>query len=301
LMIRYERTKIFLRSSGCPTNLVELRIEMDDIEIFQMCVDEDAIPTSNKRKSARITNDSKIATTATLRSMIEITEDTAPGCGGRVWESANVLCSYLDKLKQNWFEHVDIDFDRNKCGLNVLELGAGTGVVGIYMAKLFGFNCQTQPDHVQSVPSTPHINQLILTDMDFLCPLMIENVQKNDLNNYLLSAQISVKPLLWGCENLPSPRTLTASASSKTTITDYNLDIVLISDCVYLETCFDILLETMDALIGAHTVCFMSYKKRRRAEKQFFIKLRKLFDVHTVFYFSFYNALLYAGLILLDF
>ena len=46
-----------------------------------------------------------------------------------VWDAALVLSKY--------FETKDFDFGNQLCGKNIIEIGAGTGVVGI-MAATFG-------------------------------------------------------------------------------------------------------------------------------------------------------------------
>ena len=46
-------------------------------------------------------------------------------------------------------------------------------------------------------------------------------------------------------------------------------DIVLAADCVYFEPTFPLLHQTLQDLIGPHTICFFCFKKRPRADMNF--------------------------------
>lgn len=59
-------------------------------------------------------------------------------------------------------------------------------------------------------------------------------------------------------------------------------DIILASDCVYLEVAFQPLLDTLDMLADKDTDIYMSYKKRRKADKRFFQMARKRFQLIEV-------------------
>ncbi|XP_072927460.1 EEF1A lysine methyltransferase 3-like isoform X2 [Hemitrygon akajei] len=69
------------------------------------------------------------------------------GVAGVVWDSALVLCQYLDEQK--------ISF----CGRKVIELGAGTGIVGI-LAVLLGGNVTFTdlPHALQQIKSNVSVN-----------------------------------------------------------------------------------------------------------------------------------------------
>ena len=54
------------------------------------------------------------------------------------------------------------------------------------------------------------------------------------------------------------------------------------ADCVYFEPAFPLLLQTMQTLIGADTVCYACFKKRRRADMRFVKMARKFWDVTDV-------------------
>lgn len=59
-------------------------------------------------------------------------------------------------------------------------------------------------------------------------------------------------------------------------------DIVLAAECVYFEPAFPLLLQTLKDLIGENTVCYFSFKKRRRADMGFVKTMKKIFSVKVV-------------------
>lgn len=140
----------------------------------------------------------------------------------------------------------------------IIELGSGTGVVGIVAAnasKLNGVDIAFE--------------KLVITDLPQMIPLIEDNLVLNGFQEDLEGKILAVE-LCWGQE-LPDKIQK-----------DIPFDLILISDCVYLEACFDPLLQTLRQLMTESTLCLMSYKKRRRAEKIFFIKLRKEFSFREV-------------------
>lgn len=123
-------------------------------------------------------------------------------------------------------------------GKNVLELGSGTGLVGLAAGVLGA--------HVW------------ITDQAPLLAIMSRNVEMNNLSHC-----VSVMELNWG-EPLPSglPR----------------FDIILAADCVYFEPAFPLLVQTLDDLASrGNPEILFCYKKRRKADKRFFTMLKKKF------------------------
>ncbi|KAH8989339.1 putative methyltransferase-domain-containing protein [Lactarius hatsudake] len=134
-------------------------------------------------------------------------------------------------------------------GLNVLELGSGTGLVGL-VAGYFGA-------------------RVYITDQAPLIPIMERNIALSNLQSNVTAAELDwSKPLP---EHLPQP------------------DIVLAADCVYFEPAFPLLVATLAALVPpphesapmAPEVLFC-YKKRRKADKRFFAVLKKQFTWSVV-------------------
>jgi protein N-lysine methyltransferase METTL21A len=59
-------------------------------------------------------------------------------------------------------------------------------------------------------------------------------------------------------------------------------DVALAADCVYFEPSFPLLLLSLEALVVGKTVCYFSFKKRRKADMRFIKALRKSFDIEEV-------------------
>ncbi|EAU84618.2 hypothetical protein CC1G_00137 [Coprinopsis cinerea okayama7 len=159
---------------------------------------------------------------------LSLSVDASPGCGGIAWPAGQILATYL--------VHKGPTHLRNR---NVLELGSGTGLVGL-VAGLFG-NCKVW-----------------ITDQSPLLPIMQRNVLLNDLNDNVVVAELD-----WA---QPIPSTIPKP------------DVILAADCVYFEPAFPLLVETLDRLSTKDTEILFCYKKRRKADKRFFSMLKKKFN-----------------------
>lgn len=75
-----------------------------------------------------------------LKSPILLAQDLRGGCGGMVWECANIMIDYIiwknQQMKGNLFQQQKL-----------VEIGSGTGLVGLAVAKI-----------------CPEISELIMTD-----------------------------------------------------------------------------------------------------------------------------------------
>jgi len=124
-------------------------------------------------------------------------------------------------------------------GKYVVELGSGTGLVGLVAGRIGA--------------------RTWITDQAPLLELMRRNVHLNGLES-----SVSVLELNWGQPlppHLPKP------------------DLVLAADCVYLEPSFSLLVNTLKDLVPDETTeVLFCYKKRRKADKRFFAILKKHFD-----------------------
>ncbi|TPX35505.1 hypothetical protein SmJEL517_g02111 [Synchytrium microbalum] len=191
---------------------------------------------------------SRIGTSSTVKLFnidreLHIAEDASGGCGGKTWEAASMLSDYVCSRDASYWEH------RTK----IIELGAGTGVVGFTIACVL--------EHHQ----TPSSSKVDITDLPVMVPVMELNATKNLSSSEL--CRMHIGDLSWG---EPLGEEYTRSKP---------FDLVLCADCVYLEAAFEPLIRTLLELSDAHTEILICSKKRRRADKRFFTMLRKQFVV----------------------
>ncbi|KIJ70428.1 hypothetical protein HYDPIDRAFT_78259 [Hydnomerulius pinastri MD-312] len=152
--------------------------------------------------------------------------DASPGCGGIAWPAGEVLANYLTLRGEPYCK-----------GRTILELGSGTGLVGLVAGTLSG--------------------NVWITDQAPLLDIMRANVKLNQLES-----SVTVSELNWGealTPDIPRP------------------DLILAADCVYFEPAFPLLVETLSVLASEETEILFCYKKRRKADKRFFTLLRKHF------------------------
>lgn len=138
------------------------------------------------------------------------------GVGGMVWEAASVLAEWL----------------RSKCGeQRVLELGSGTGVLGLCLATL----------------GAKHVT---LTDRFDVLPLLQASV---DANRNLVSS-VSVCELAWG-EALPKDLPV--------------FDMLVASEVIYNGNLYDKLLATFRDLLRANpnAPIIMSFERRSSEDR----------------------------------
>ncbi|KAI4126940.1 MAG: hypothetical protein LQ338_003462 [Usnochroma carphineum] len=106
-------------------------------------------------------------------------------------------------------------------------------------------------------------SQIHLTDLPTIVPLLTLNIALNSP-----PTPTTAHVLNWGA---PIPNTIPSPP-----------DILLAADCVYFEPAFPLLLQTMRELIGPDTICYLCFKKRRRADMGFVKMARKVFEVRAV-------------------
>lgn len=129
----------------------------------------------------------------------------------------------------NYFESENVDFR----GKKVIELGAGTGIVGI-LAALQGGN-------------------VTITDL----PVALEQIQGNVQANMPVGGRAQVCALSWGIDQHEFPG-------------DY--DLVLGADIVYLESTFPLLLGTLQHLCGPHGTIYLASKMREEHRTESFFQ-----------------------------
>ncbi|CEP61353.1 putative protein-lysine N-methyltransferase LALA0_S03e00958g [Lachancea lanzarotensis] len=178
------------------------------------------------------------------------------GCGGKIWAAGQLLCEHLiDNSDANGLLSLCSEkLQTHGSFTNILELGSGTGLVGIcagLLAKTNGFKAK-----------------IYATDIEKLIELMNSNTKLNGLEKYVFP-----EILMWG---EPLAEKYQAGTPSR-------IDLVLAADCVYLEDAFPLLEKTLLDLTSGDSppTVLMSYTKRRKANKVFFRRIRKHFQIIT--------------------
>ncbi|KAM9466207.1 protein N-lysine methyltransferase METTL21D [Clarias gariepinus] len=179
-------------------------------------------------------------------SILKLYQYSTGDVGCVVWDAAIVLSKYLETEQ----------FCNSQSGVStwsckhMIELGAGTGLVGIMAASL-GAN-------------------VTVTDLEDLQPLLELNIREN--RELLSTGSITAKVLKWGgnvTDFLPYP------------------DYILMADCIYYEQSVVPLVETLKLLAGPETCVICCYEQRTMGvnpeiEKRFFELLLQDFKAEKV-------------------
>ncbi|KAF1371864.1 hypothetical protein PFLUV_G00273780 [Perca fluviatilis] len=158
------------------------------------------------------------------------------GVAAVVWDAAVVMCMYLEMGK------VELK------GKGVIELGAGTGLVGI-VAALLGA-------------------KVTITDREPALDFLSANVKANVPPDS--QGSVVVSELTWGegLERYPAG----------------GFDVVLGADIVYLEDTFVPLLQTLEHLCSDSTVVLLACKIRYKRDTNFLSMLKQRFMVEEIYY-----------------
>ncbi|GFR70526.1 protein-lysine methyltransferase METTL21D-like [Elysia marginata] len=185
-----------------------------------------------------------------LSSGVELTflQSETGDVGCVVWDAALALCGYLDHCQEKGC------FKWNQQA--VLELGAGTGAVGVVAATL-GANS-------------------VVTDLPELVPLMQHNIDKNKEK---LIGSCQAVPLSWGDTD--------QIKHIKEMLVPAGLDYILVADCVYYEESVKQLVDTIACLSSSKTTVLCSYEERELGNKealqsQFFKLISEHFSISEI-------------------
>ncbi|XP_046447702.1 protein N-lysine methyltransferase METTL21D-like [Daphnia pulex] len=181
---------------------------------------------------------------------LEILQHTVGDVGCVVWDAALVLGAYLD--------HMNETEQKPMKNLKILELGSGTGFVGLVAAAMGG-DC-------------------LITDLPEMIPLMKRNISKNAAS---LKGAHSAKAFEWGSD-----------ISSIVPNSNEGFHIVLAADCIYYKESLDAFVKTLEDLSshcngGVKTEIYISYEDRESEEKKsliydFFEKIKKTCNIFKI-------------------
>lgn len=185
---------------------------------------------------------------------IEIQQDWAnAGVAGVVWDAAIVLATFLQTINDQGaygLSKIGLAGDTLK-GKKVIELGAGTGLVGIVSSFLGA--------------------DVVITDTSEALNFTLENVNKNiDCSNSSCNCKVEV--LHWG-KDLEK-------------WTDKSWDIILGADIVYVKDTFPQLLETLVKLTETNksTCVLLSCRIRYQRDIDFIELLKTEFNVVEILF-----------------
>lgn len=155
----------------------------------------------------------------------------------KIWPAASLLSSYLSHLAP---------FPTSS---RVLELGSGTGAVGLHLSHLFT------------------LERVTLTDLPCAMPALLQNISANTEKGVctVTGTPVECRVLEWGCDPHSHP----------------NPDVIVCSDVVYFRHLFSPLLKTLKHLCTPRkTRLLLAYCRRNDVvEQEFFQEFGRWFEM----------------------
>lgn len=194
-----------------------------------------------------------------IDSTVAIRQIPSQGLSFKLWPAATTLVTLLDQHRRHPSNSPlspalsALSDGPNRRALNILELGSGTGFVGIVAAATLGANV--------TVTDLPHV---------------ILNLQFNiDANASVLTTNggvVHAAPLRWG-------------EADDVELVGREFDLIIASDVVYHDHLYEHLLQTLrDLLLGGEgkVEFVMAHLRRWKKESAFFKKAKKFFQVDVL-------------------
>ncbi|XP_077233338.1 uncharacterized protein LOC143875612 [Tasmannia lanceolata] len=183
-------------------------------------------------------------------STLSIRQLPSQGLSFQLWPAASTLVSLLDNCQQRESPLFPllISSSFSSHTIRILELGSGTGLVGIAASSILGAHAT-------------------LTDLPHVLPNLQFNIQANNAN-------ANVHCLRWG-----HPEDVESILQQ---FPQFHL--ILASDVVYHQHLFDPLLRTLSSLLQQlpQAIFLMAHLRRWSKDSLFFNKARKLFHLNTL-------------------
>ncbi|CAI9780534.1 unnamed protein product [Fraxinus pennsylvanica] len=192
-----------------------------------------------------------------INSTIVIRQLPSQGLSFKLWPAATTLVTLLDSNQSCITNSISVVFNGSDAiqhrRIRILELGSGTGVVGIAAAAILGAS-------------------VTVTDLPHVLPNMQFNVDANAKTLKLHGGAAEVAALSWG-------DTQNMEAIGR------EFDMIMGSDIVYHDHLYEPLLETLKFFLlksEKKIVFLMAHLKRWKKESAFFKKAKKHFDVEII-------------------
>ncbi|KAG0375904.1 Methyltransferase-like protein 21D [Mortierella sp. AD032] len=226
---------------------------------------------------------------------LEIYEDPSGllhgGVGSTVWDTAIVLAKYLEKTS---VPSLVASSTSQRTTLNILELGSGTGLVGLAIARMMS-NAGLRA-------------RIVLTDKANVLPLLQKNMEKNPAKGIELEARVLDWEAVSGimakvpekalddAEDKSSSASAEPSSATETDLTtsaapnaddlvSTEWDLVILSDCIWFPALYEPLTGTLTRLLrpGSTSQLIVAFEKRNFSEEmEFFAALGKSFTFRDV-------------------
>jgi hypothetical protein len=239
------------------------------------------------------------------------------GCGGHLWDAAQHLVCWLDQSSHPLALSLSLNPPPSSspssspyCSLSpslrVLDIGSGTGLCGIYTCMRGAYT--------------------VLSDLHVMMKVMQANMDGNGFTGTVVyegerekgegegrerregerekeewevrGDEVSALVLEWGNDGTRDFLRRLCTLSAFSSLSKWPpFDLILVSDCVYLEGAFQPLIETLliltertnpfeksavSSTLSSFPAIVMAYQKRRKAEKRFFGTLKKHFDIEKL-------------------
>ncbi|OWM66373.1 protein N-lysine methyltransferase METTL21A [Punica granatum] len=192
-----------------------------------------------------------------VNSTVAIRQLRSQGLSFQLWPAATTFVSVLDDSAAGPLS-ATIAAAGDLGRLRILELGSGTGLVGIAAAVALGAD-------------------VTVTDLPHVLPNLHFNAEANASILAATGGTVRVATLRWG-------------EAEDVELIGNEFDLVLGSDVVYYDYLYDPLLKTLKLLFEGvaeerrrkKMVFVMAHMRRWKKESAFFKKARKIFDVEVV-------------------
>ncbi|KAI7888761.1 putative methyltransferase-domain-containing protein [Mucor mucedo] len=174
---------------------------------------------------------------------IAIHEMWDSGIPGKIWDSALVMLDVMKNIIDLHPEYID--------GKHTLDLSAGTGLLGLYVASMMA-----------SPNSTIKKGKITITELDEAVELIDKNLIINDfLNHRNPQCDMKTRSLLWG--------------NSQEAASCGKADLIIASDVLYEAQFFQDLVKAFVDLSTENTRIYIGYKRRGfdEAEERYFWSL----------------------------
>ncbi|KAF4383340.1 hypothetical protein F8388_009371 [Cannabis sativa] len=183
------------------------------------------------------------------------------GLSFQLWPAATTLVTLLDDHRRNPNKSPLSPALRSRSSdgpdlppLTILELGSGTGLLGIAAAVTLGAN-------------------VTVTDLPHVIPNLQFNVDANAEALAVNGGTVKVASLSWG-------------EAGDVELIGREFDVIIGSDVVYHDHLYEPLLQTLYLLLGGRgktTSFVMAHLRRWKKESSFFKKAKKVFDMEVLY------------------